>query len=271
MSRFIGIDFSGGARPWKRSVSRPTVWLAILEDTGERLELTEVITVQELEGSDPPFDRLVRLLAVADFHAAAIDAPFSLPLAHMPGGGHAELLRRVAALPNGSDRPFPRGACIVALGEAVAPKDCHKPLRQTEKCWASKGVNTRSTMWAGRRGGAPFAAACLRLLERSQRPCWPWAPFRPGILCEAFPAAQLRQWRLPHQGYSKLGAVSARATIVASLIKRVRVSASHAQILLQNTDALDAVIAAFAGVAVATGTVVGFDVPYADGVIAVAP
>jgi Protein of unknown function (DUF429) len=217
-----------------------------------------------------PFDRLVKLLAAGDFEAAAIDAPFSLPSAYMPPGGHLELLRRVAALPDGPDRPFPIGESIIELGEAVAVKDRAKPLRQTEKDWASRDVNTRSTMWNGPRGGAPFAAACLRLLERSGRPCWPWATFQPGILVEAFPAAQLRHWGLPHQGYSGPRSANVRAMILSSLNARLRVSAFHAQIIVENTDALDAVIAVFAGLAVAKRAVVGFRAPYADGFIAVA-
>lgn len=272
MSTFIGVDFSGGARPWRRSVTHPTVWLAIVQDGGDGLRLIELMPVQSLQGNEMPFDRLVKLLAAGDFEAAAIDAPFSLPSAHMPPGGHPELLRRVAALRDGPDRPFPLGKSIIELGEAVAAKDRCKPLRQTEKDWASRGVNTRLTMWYKPRGGAPFAAACLRLLERSGRPCWPWATFQPGILVEAFPAAQLRHWGLPHQGYSGPRSAKVRAKILASLKrnKRLRVSACHEQIIVENTDALDAVIAVFAGIAVAKRAIVGFRVPCADGFIAVA-
>ena len=270
MSRFIGIDFSGGARPWRRSVSRPTVWIAVVEDSNEKRQLVELIPVQSLDGNEAPYDRLVKFLAAGDFEAAGIDAPFSLPLAHMPPGGHSELLQQVASLPNGADRPFPLGASIVALGEAVAPKFQAKPLRPTEAFWASKGVNTRSTMWNGPRGGAPFAAACLRLLELSGRPCWPWTTFQPGILCEAFPAAQLQHWRLPHRGYSGSEGANVRASILAGLDERVRMSSAHAQIAAENPDALDAIIAVFAAIAVADGTVVGFNAPYVDGFIAVA-
>lgn len=188
MSRFIGIDFSGAARPWRPLISRPTVWLAIAEDNSDGLRLAKLIPVQSLAGDGQPFDRLVALLAAGDFEAAAIDAPFSLPLAHLPKGGHVELLQQVRGLPNGPDRPFPLGSTIVALGEAVAPRVQAKPLRETEAYWVAEGVNTRSTMWNGPRGGAPFTAACLRLLERSERPSWPWAAMQSGILSEAFPA-----------------------------------------------------------------------------------
>jgi hypothetical protein len=268
--RFVGIDFSGGAQPWRASVSRPTVWIAIVEDSGDGLILTDLMPVQALEGNDAPFDRLVNLLRSADFEAAAIDAPFSLPLCHMPPGGHGELLRQVAALPDASDRPFPLAGSILALGENVAPKSQAKPLRQTEAYWASKGVNTRSTMWAGPRGGAAFTAACLRLLARSGQPCWPWTTFRPGILVEAFPAAQLRHWSLPHQGYSKTKGASIRALILAGLDRRLRVSPRHGQTIVNNPDALDAVVAAFAAIGLANGKIAGFNAPYADGCIAVA-
>jgi Protein of unknown function (DUF429) len=168
------------------------------------------------------------------------------------------------------NRPFPLGASIVALGEAVAPRLEAKPLRQTEAYWRAKGVNTRSTMWAGPRGGAPFTAACLRLLERSERPSWPWATLQAGILTEAFPAAQLRRWGLPHQGYSGPHAANVRELIVTGLRERIRVSSLHADFITNNADALDAVIAVFAAIAVAKQAVVGFNVSYTDGIISVA-
>jgi Protein of unknown function (DUF429) len=271
MSDFIGIDFSGGARPWWPSVTRPTVWLATVKDSGNKARLLELKPVQSLGGNEPPYDRLLRLLTAGDFEAAAIDAPFSLPLAHLPQRSHAELLRRARALPNAPDRPFPSGASLVALGESVAKKVQAKPLRQTEAYWAARGVNTRSTMWMGPRSGAPIAAACLRLLERVERPLWPWVRFQSGILVEAFPAAQLRHWGLPHQGYSRPDSKKVRESILAGLRDRLQVSNPHADIAIGIPDALDAIIAAFAAVAVANDKVAGFDVAYQDGVIAVVP
>ena len=175
MSRFIGVDFSGGARPWRQTVSKPTVWLATLQQTGNDTRLQSVIPVQQLPGTGTPFDRLVKLIAAGEFDAATIDAPFSLPSRHLPPGGHPELLRSIRALPNASDRDFPLGSTIVLLGQNVTVnhQDKPKPLRETERYWAERGVNTRSTMWSGTRGGAPFTAACLRLLELAGRPIWP--------------------------------------------------------------------------------------------------
>jgi hypothetical protein len=231
-----------------------------------------VIPVQQLPGTGTPFDRLVELIAAGEFDAATIDAPFSLPSQHLPLGGHRELLRSIRALPNASDRDFPLGSAIVLLGENVTVKhqDMPKPLRETERYWAERGVNTRSTMWSGTRGGAPFAAACLRLLELAGRPIWPWHDPQPGILGEAFPAAQLCQWRLPHRAYSKPSQTENREAIVWGLSARVSIDPVDERKLLDSPDALDAVIAAFAAIAIAKGEVANFSRPSEEGFIAVA-
>ena len=270
MSKFVGIDFSGAARPWQPVVYRPTVWLAVAEDDGYGTRLKTLMPVQSLQGDEQPFDRLVRFLANGDFEVAAIDAPFALPLVHIPSGRHSELLRQVRLLPNAPDRPFPRGAAIVALGEAVALKTEAKPLRLTERYWASRGVNVRSTMWCGARGGAPFTAACLRLIERSGRPLWPWERRQPGRLAEAFPAAQLRQWGLPDRGYARLPAFKVRAMIIDGLRKRIDLTAAQIETALNCSDALDAIIAVFAAIAVSYQSVVGSTSANEEGLISIA-
>jgi predicted nuclease with RNAse H fold len=269
LTSFIGIDFSGGARPWRAVVGRPTVWLATVTGS-EKPRLEKLMAVQSLEGEGTPFDKLARLLAAGDFEAAAIDAPFSLPSIHLPRGGHGELLRLVRELPNAPDRPFPSGNSIVVLGETVASKARAKPLRETEAYWADRGVNVRSTMWDGARGGAPLTAACLRLLERAGRPCWPWAALQKGILVEAFPAAQLRHWGLPHQRYSGTDDAGVRETILEGIRKRIQMSSSHEDIMVKSADAVDATIAAFAAIAVATNKIAGFEPGHPDGFISVA-
>jgi hypothetical protein len=96
-----------------------------------------------------------------------------------------------------------------------------------------------------------MTAACLMLLHAASRPVWPWVPNEPGQLVEAFPAAQLKTWGLPHQKYNGTGAVPAanRREIVAELADRVELGDYRSQVLA-NADALDAVVAAFAAVAV---------------------
>lgn len=85
-----------------------------------------------------------------------------------------------------------------------------KLWRHTESEWQTRGVNVRSTLWNGPRGGAPFTVACLTLLHRTGRPIWPWCRDEKNCLVEAFPAAQLRHWKLPFIGYN--GVKGARST-----------------------------------------------------------
>lgn len=243
-ARFLGIDFSGGAGPWKASCARPTVWIATLE----AFRLADLRPVQQLEGDGAPFERLVALLREGKYRAAAIDAPFSLPEAHMPAGGHDELLKDFGALPVADDRPFPRGETLVSYARAGAPIPGAKVWRQTER---ECGALARSTLWNGARPGAPFTAACLTLLARAQRPIWPWRD-APGMLVEAFPAAQLRAWSLPNAGYSLPDEQPLRAGIVAALGQRgLAIDRADKEQMLASADALDAVIAAFAGRAAA--------------------
>jgi hypothetical protein len=266
---YLGIDFSGSPDQWRPAVRRPTVWIATLE--GENpLRLTDLRPVQELPGSAPPFERLVGLLRAGRFAAAAIDAPFSLPAAQCPPGGRSALLDAVLRLPL-DGRPFPRGPRLIDMARAVQPWACKKPLRPCEAVWRSRGVNTRSTLWWTPRGGAPFAAACLTLLARAGRPCWPWEPAGDGILLEAFPAGQIRQWGLNPNGYSGSGPdhAASRRAIVAEVGLRAELPASLRSQMEASPDALDAVIAAFAAYAVRTGRLAAQPEEAADGWIAV--
>jgi hypothetical protein len=220
------------------------VWIATLE----AFRLADLRPIQKLEGEGPPFERLVALLREGRYRAAAIDAPFSLPQEHLPRGGHAELLRDVGALKIAEDRPFPRGAAIVSYASQFAPIRSAKPWRETEQ---SCGALARSTLWNGARPGAPFTAACLTLLARAQRPIWPWKD-APGMLVEAFPAAQLRAWDLPSTGYGLPKEKPARAKIVTALeLRGLMIEPGHRRQMTGSPDALDAVIAAFAGRAAA--------------------
>ncbi|GAA3713955.1 hypothetical protein GCM10022268_23400 [Sphingomonas cynarae] len=226
------------------------MWIATVE-VADRPRLIDVVPVQGLAGSGGPFDRLVTLLRSGDHVAAGIDAPFCLPARHLPPGRHHGLLSMVATLPDAPDRPFPSGASLVALAAAVAPIETAKPLRTTEKHWSSRGVNTRSTLWNGPRGGAPFTAACLTLLARVGRPCWPWA-IGPGMLIESFPAAQLRAWDLPHTGYAGRDQRTARRIILDELSQRIGICPAQMGLMLDHPDALDAVLAAFGAIAAST-------------------
>ena len=246
-ARFLGIDFSGGAAPWGAVCARPTVWIAALEG----FRLADLRPVQKLEGGGNPFENLAALLREGRYRAAAIDAPFCLPEDHMPPGGHAQLLADIAQLPPAGDRPFPRGAALLAYARTHAPLATAKPTRLTER---EHGA-TRSSLWNGARPGAPFAAACLTLLARAQRPVWPWKD-APGMLVETYPAAQLRSWRLPSSNYSAPEAKPVRARILAHLEEKqhLQIDPPQRKQLLASADALDAVLATFGARAAANRT-----------------
>jgi len=219
----------------------------------EGVRLVELLPVQNLDPGSAPFDSLVSLLRAGQFRAAGIDAPFSLPDPHFPVGGHARLLEEIGALPPASDRPFPLGPKLIELAERYAPKQSAKPRRATERAWS--GATPRSTLWWKPRGGAPFAAACMTLLYRAERPIWPWED-APGMLAEAFPAAQLLAWDLPHMKYTGADTLSVRATIIAEIQRRhfIEISQADRREMLRTPDALDAFIATFAGRAAANQT-----------------
>lgn len=248
-ARWLGIDFSGDAAQWgPRRASN--LWVAEVTRKGASLLLTDLRRVQRLPGPGSPFERLAARLAAADFRAAGIDAPCGLPEA-FAGPSHAALLARVAGLPR-DGRPFPRGADLVrAVAGRDPPLSPRKPLRETERRWAGR-VNVRSTLWVAPRGGAPMTAACLVLLARAARPVWPFAPAGRGCIAEAFPAAQLRQWDLPHVRYAGAEGKRARRTIEAALAPRVD-PGFFAPVLRGSADALDAVLAAFGAVALTDG------------------
>jgi hypothetical protein len=256
--RALGIDFSGDQAKWNRGCTVSNVWIAELHEAEGRLRLARLDRVQaRYAGSKRPFEALAAELAAGDFGVAAIDAPFSVPARHVPRGGHASLLSLVATVPHAA-RDFPRAADFVAAVErASVPKLSAKPLRATEQRWVAAGVPTRSTLWSGARGGAAMTSACLTLLGRAGRPVWPWATEGRGRLAEAFPAAQLRTWALPHALYdASKGAIGVihRSTIVAALGARADVGAFEPA-LLASADAIDAVLCAFAAVAVARAEV----------------
>ncbi len=246
-ARFLGIDFSGGAGPWRPVCARPTVWIAALEG----FRLADLRPVQKLEGDSGPFANLLHLLTEGRYRAAAIDAPFCLPEAHMPAGGHTQLLKDIAQIPPAEDRPFPRGAAILAYARTHAPLASAKPSRLTERQHGA----TRSSLWNGARPGAPFAAACLTLIARAQRPVWPWKDAH-GMLVETFPAAQLRAWGLPATNYADPDARPTRARIISHLeeTRHLALGASERKDMLRSADALDAVLAAFGARAAANRT-----------------
>jgi hypothetical protein len=100
-----------------------------------------------------------------------------------------------------------------------------------------------------------MTAASLYLLGKAECPIWPWSTDGPGLLAEAFPAAQLKYWKLPFQRYNDSDEVGTanRKTIVAFLESRWLEIGEFKRKLLESADAIDAVLCAFAAIAVSNG------------------
>jgi hypothetical protein len=252
MSRFLGIDFSGNHLMWRPGCGRSNVWISDIRRTDEHLILDRLMRVQELPGDEHPLERLAALLREGNFDAAGIDAPFSVPRDFIPPDSYAGLLERIGSLSDPDGRPFLRSADFVkAIAGVSPPLNPPKPMRSTDAYWSQKGLNVRSTLWAGARGGAAMTAACFKLLQRAQRSIWPWVQDSRGLLVEAFPMAQLKQWGLPFNGYGKLDRKGEllRKQIIDGMRERIDLGAFYAT-LLSNADALDSVLCAFSGLAV---------------------
>jgi Protein of unknown function (DUF429) len=253
-SVWIGIDFSGGPQQWRPGRAASAVWIAQIAAVRSGLALRGVCRVQDLPGDETPFHRLVRFLKETEFAVAGIDAPLAPPAGYFPGDRQA-LLASLHALPCGL-RPFPTGEQLVRLlAPALAPRGKHVH-RATEQLWRRRGINVRSVLWNGPRGGAPFAAACWTLVAASGIAVWPWSDAGARVLAETFPAAQLRTWGLPWYGYNgdTAEARRRRRTIVREVIERSGLAVpDHARRLLAaSADALDSVLCALAARALST-------------------
>lgn len=253
---YFGIDFSGSAARWKASCTRSNVWICRVEFDGKSVpQVTQLQTVQCLSSQSPPFERLAELLAGKQFAAAAIDAPFSLPQRHVPADGWCELLKKVHSLELAGNVPFPSGPELIALAKNIAELEQSKPLRLTETYWREQRVNVRSTLWWKPRGGAPFAAACMKLLAMAKfPPCWPWTNAEQGLIAEAFPAAQLQSWKLPYKKYAGSQGIEMRQQIICGLESQAHINFGRFRSAVeQSADALDAAIASFAAIAAHQG------------------
>jgi len=269
---WLGIDFSGDHSMWRANRSS-NVYIAEVCLQPQGYSLSSLKTVQELPGQEEPFQKLVGLLKDKQFSAAAIDAPFSVPCEYLPCGGHKALIELVAGIERPQNRPFPAAqdfVCRILSGRVLLSK---KPLRETELAWRKEKVNVRSTLWAGPRGGAAMTAACLTLLHQAKCPIWPWDQAgEPGLLVEAFPAAQLCHWGMKHEKYDGDGQerLTNRAKLVASLSELIEVPDDTLRKKMeQSADAFDAVLCAFAAIAVSASRLAQSPVPSDEGQIAI--
>jgi hypothetical protein len=252
MPVWLGIDFSGDHNMWSPGCNRSNVWIATLENHQSPLKysIVDLQPVQKLPGTGSPFSRLVTKLHAGNFRAAGIDAPFSLPKS-VQQNNHGTLLRLIGQI-DCHGRPFPRAQDFLAEFKGVDLPWGRHEYRETESHWRKKGMNVRSTLWGGPRGGAPMTSACLTLLNQAGCSVWPFSTaLDEPLLVEAFPAAQLKTWGLPHQKYngSTPEAVLNREKILKELDARVEFG-NYRNKMAGNADALDAVLAAFAAIAV---------------------
>lgn len=273
MDHYLGVDFSGSPAMWTAGCRRTNVWIAtVAEGPDGGLALTELRPAQDLPGEGPPFARLVARLAGGDFTAAGIDAPLSIPAAVLPPGGRGALPALVAGLPRPDGRPFPTGAALLRAVWPDAPPRGAKRFRATEERWRGRGLNVRSTLWDGPRGGAGFTAAALALVGAVGRLPWPPSSEEPtagaaagarGLLVEAYPAGQLAAWGLPFQRYGGRDAVDVarRVELVAALARRLHLPEEARRRMAAAADPLDAVLCAFGAQAAALGGTALFEPP----------
>ncbi len=250
----FGIDFSGDVAQWKPGRRNSNIWIASGEADGARLRIHDLRPVQALDGEGPPFERLIAFLAAAQ-GAAGIDAPFSVPKAYAANA--AILWAEVAAL-RAAERPFGHGRDLVGLLIPDAGPNGAKRYRACEEAWVKQGLNVRSTLWNGPRGGAAFSVACMTLLNRHKGPVWPLRNWGEGaLLVEAYPAAQLKTWGLSPNGYNGPSAKAkvARLKIIQALAADhgLRSSDDLVDLCADSADALDAVLCAYAAKAMTEG------------------
>jgi hypothetical protein len=256
MPTYLGIDFSGSQTQWNSNTPASNVWVATVNADGDRMQLAALVRVQRLPGDGRPFFRLSNLLRQRTYAAAAIDAPFSVPWWFFTDGldDHSHLLQIVNELPLNPAQDFPDQHTFVAAVRREIVFEFTKPLRVTESYWRGRTVEVRCTVWTGGRPGAPFASACVKLLAQAGCEIWPWnGGDTIGVVVEAFPAAQLRQWGLPHRQYNGPAGQANREVIVADLTanRQLQISDSDLATIRTDADALDAVICSYAARAVA--------------------
>lgn len=251
MKRWLGIDFSGNHKMWRPAAQKGNVWIVEIAEADGKKQLRRLEQVQALPGMGSPFQKLAHFLGRREFEAAAIDAPFSVPSDFLPSASHRNLLELTASMERPKGWPFPAGTDFISRILAGRTLLNRKPLRNTEKFWQNRKINVRSTLWCGPRSGAPMTSACLTLLKEAGCPIWPWDRQGPGLLVEAFPAAQLCEWKMPYQGYGKDDATasSTRKALVSRLSNRISLGSFEGK-LEKSADALDAMLCAFAAFAV---------------------
>ena len=150
----IGIDFSGDARQWRRTSNRSNVWIATGRASGSELYVTGLCTVQELPGTNRPFDRLCEFIANASSSYAAIDAPFSVP--RSIAKDVEAVWKQVLELPK-NDQPFARGGAN-AGGDKPQNVGGAKRLANALRAAVGRSATERSSSARTRAWASPASA-----------------------------------------------------------------------------------------------------------------
>jgi hypothetical protein len=253
MKTWIGIDFSGADGSWSPKSKASNVWVAeIHEMVGQPLSLARLERVQELAHryAMPPFKALGEFLTNGKFTCAAIDAPFSLPMAAMPMGGYRDLLAEVRGLAAGRKRYLPDGDQLLEIARRQIPGIPEKGTKRLCRVAEIEFGATRTPLWNDARPGAPFSIACMKLLaDIGASQVWNGGKLPKGLrIVEAYPAAQLQVWGQSSKGYDgdKAVARKVRAEILAFIEKQLRLEIGNTrEAALDFADALDAIICAF--------------------------
>jgi predicted nuclease with RNAse H fold len=262
---WLGIDFSGDITKWRPRCARPSVWIAEIIAAEAGLELRSLCPVQALTGDGTPFERLTARLSAPDVQVVAIDAPLGIAAHAMPPGGFTAMVELLTQPEPDSNRPFPRGSTVVCrlLGDDAGYGE--KRYRPVTQAWRDRGLNLRSPLWAGPRGGAPLLAAGLQLVSAAGLTVWPMgaspgadlALVPVGAVVEGYPAGQLAVWGLPHTRYNPSTPVARaiRKTLVNAIETHVILAPVFAAAMVECADALDAVLCAVGAHAASRGWV----------------
>lgn len=214
---FVGIDLAAQAR---------STGLAVLRDDGERCRIDQVLLGVE---------DTALLTAIEGAQKVGVDVPLGWPRSFVDLiSAHAAGTLPAPASTGGTWR---RHLAMRHTDLAVHERTGLTPLRV-----ATDRIAHPALRWAGIEA---------RLRDQGVDT----ARDGSGLICEVYPAAALRLWRLPHRGYKGTKSAGPRAELVAALARALPWLDwnGHREVCTEEDDVLDAVLAALIAREVAQG------------------